>query len=87
VDIYQVDYRESVFKDYRKIVPKMCEKIMAKVDGLATNPRPAQSKKLQGRSHEYRLRIDDYRVVYTIDDKKKLVTISHVKHRRDVYKR
>jgi len=65
----------------------MCEKIMGKIEELAANPRPVQSKKLQGRFHECRLRVDDYRIVYSIDDKNKVLTVSHVKHRRDVYKR
>lgn len=87
MDIYQVNYRDAVLKDYRKIIPKMCEKIIGKIDELAVNPRPAQSKKLQGRYHEYRLRVDDYRIIYTIDDKNRIITVSHVKHRSDVYKR
>ncbi|MCP3942419.1 MAG: type II toxin-antitoxin system RelE/ParE family toxin [Desulfobacteraceae bacterium] len=64
----------------------ICEKIVKRIDALGNNPRPVHSKKLKGRKEEYRLRIADYRVLYSIDDKKKVVLISHVKHRREIYR-
>ena len=39
-----------------------------------------------GREEEYRLRVGDYRVLYTIDDTNKVVTIFSVGHRREVYR-
>lgn len=83
---YSINYRESVFKDYKKIPADICGKIVNRIDALGNNPRPVQSKKLKGRKEEYRLRIADYRVVYSIDDQEKIILISHVKHRREVYR-
>jgi mRNA interferase RelE/StbE len=42
---------------------------------------------MQGGDREYRIRIGDYRVVYTIDDAKLLVEITRMRHRKDVYDR
>jgi len=52
---------------------------------LEDNPRPRGTKKLSGRE-EYRLRVGDYRVLYTIDDKGCVVTVFAVGHRREVYR-
>lgn len=51
---------------------------------LEENPRPRGIKKLSGRD-EYRLRVGDYRILYTIDDENHTVTIIAVGHRREVY--
>jgi mRNA interferase RelE/StbE len=60
-------------------------RISRKVLLLEDNPRPRDAKKLSGRE-EYRLRAGDYRVLYTIDDKGHVVTVSAVGHRREVYR-
>ena len=52
---------------------------------LAENPRPHGCKKLQGRKDQWRIRVGDYRVVYTIDDAKLLVEVTRVRHRDEVY--
>jgi mRNA interferase RelE/StbE len=52
---------------------------------LAQDPRPRGSLKLRGRE-AWRIRVGDYRVIYEIDDRQRGVTVSHVGHRRDVYR-
>ncbi|MEK6777526.1 MAG: type II toxin-antitoxin system RelE/ParE family toxin [bacterium] len=64
----------------------MAERILSKIDALATNPRPIGCKKLQGPTRLWRLRVGDYRIVYDIDDRNRIVDIVVVRHRRDVYK-
>jgi len=53
---------------------------------LADDPRPAASQKLTGRDG-WRLRVGAFRVLYEIDDASNTVTILHVGHRRDIYRR
>ena len=55
------------------------------IRSLAETPRPAGCRKLSGRDG-WRIRVGDYRVVYGIDDQERIVTITHVGHRRDVYR-
>ena len=52
---------------------------------LAEDPRPLGCKKLKGRKDQWRIRVGDYRVVYTIDDAKLLVEVTRVRHRSEVY--
>jgi mRNA interferase RelE/StbE len=62
------------------------QKIIAKIQALASDPRPRGSEKLAGYSDRYRIRQDNYRVVYLIDDSASVVTIYKVGHRREVYR-
>jgi mRNA interferase RelE/StbE len=61
------------------------ENIVASIMSLAENPRPLGVRKLANRS-EMRLRIGDYRVLYSIDDVRRTVTVSIIAHRREVYR-
>ena len=49
-------------------------------------PEGTDIKKLKG-SELFRLRVGDYRVLYTIDDGIKVITIENIDNRGDVYKR
>jgi len=60
-------------------------RISRKILLLEDNPRPKGAKKLSGRE-EYRLRVGNYRVLYTIDDMGHAVTVFAVGHRREVYR-
>jgi mRNA interferase RelE/StbE len=63
------------------------ERIGARIDALATNPRPAGIKKLHGDDNVWRLRVGEYRVIYEIHDRRLVVTVVKVGHRREVYRR
>lgn len=57
------------------------------IRGLADNPRPAGAVKLSGVGDGWRVRVGTYRVVYAISDSTRVVTVTRVGHRRDVYER
>ena len=56
-----------------------------RIERLATSPRPPGRKKLHGGDKQWRIRVGDYRVVYEIDDKLKIVDVTRIAHRREVY--
>ena len=62
-----------------------CARIDRKLESLADNPRPAGCKKLKGYKDQWRVRVGDWRVVYIIDDAAKLVSVTRIAHRREVY--
>jgi mRNA interferase RelE/StbE len=57
------------------------------LEDLASNPRPSGCKKLRGGDGEWRIRVGDWRVVYTIDDAKLQVEVTRIRHRSEVYER
>ncbi len=82
---YKVIVKKSVAKDLRNIVKKDVQRILAAIKDLADNPRPPQSKKLSGQER-YRLRQGNYRILYSIEDEKLVVSVVKVGNRRDVYR-
>jgi mRNA interferase RelE/StbE len=82
---YQVNLKRSAEKELDALQANRRERIVKHLLTLEENPRPAGSKKLQGQE-SYRLRVGDYRVLYSIDDQTKQVTIIAVGHRREVYR-
>ena len=74
----------SAVKEFEKLPGSVIERVREKIRSLGSNPRQQGVKKLQGRP-EHRVRVGDYRILYTIDDHEKIVDISAIRHRSDVY--
>ena len=54
--------------------------------GLYDNPRPHSARKLSGGGSRWRIRTGNYRILYEIDDRARLVKVHRVAHRREVYR-
>ena len=78
-------FRKSVNKDLRPIPGSDVRRILNAVRSLADNPRSPQSRKLSG-DEKYRLRCGVYRILYLIDDPRRVVFVVKVAHRKDVYR-
>ncbi|MEB3885746.1 type II toxin-antitoxin system RelE/ParE family toxin [Lyngbya sp. CCY1209] len=77
---------KSAAKELRGLNIELQLRIGSAIDNLGLEPRPEGVVKLKGDDNSYRIRIGDYRVVYAIDDRNKIVRIMRVRHRRDVYR-
>lgn len=53
---------------------------------LGQTPRPPAAKNLTGRPGQLRVRVMEFRIIYSVDDGKLLVLVIKIGHRRDVYK-
>lgn len=84
---YDVALTSSAAKELKKLSGQLVARIVPRLEDLASNPRPPGCKKLQGGNREWRIRVGDYRVVYTIDDATLLVEVTRIRHRSDVYER
>ena len=85
MDSYRIDVLKSVDREARKIDKKNLDRIVSKIKSLTKNPFPVQTKKLKGSESSYRLRVGDYRIIYEVDTQYKLVTIFHIRHRKEAY--
>ncbi len=65
----------------------MHTRIQRAIDSLANNPRRRGSVRIVGTNDQWRIRVGDYRVLYTVDDEARQVIVLRVGHRRDVYRR
>ncbi len=84
---YKSVWKGSSEHDLRKIDRQYISRILKAIESLADDPFPVQSRKLKDSESSYRLRIGDYRVIYQVDSQSKILTIYHVRHRKDAYKR
>jgi mRNA interferase RelE/StbE len=82
---YQVILPKSVQKELDRLPDDIASRILARLAGLETNPRPADVKKLKGRD-AWRIRVGDYRVIYEIHDRVLQIIVITVGHRRETYR-
>ena len=83
---YQIVLLPAAKKSLSKLPKKLQLRIQGAVSTLASNPLPPVAKKLVGRD-TYRLRVSDYRIIYSIEKNILTVKIISVGHRRDVYRK
>ncbi|MBI5124906.1 MAG: type II toxin-antitoxin system RelE/ParE family toxin [Planctomycetes bacterium] len=84
--MYNIIIEKKAGKSLKELPEEIIKKIVGTVERLKTDPRPQGSLKLKGRfKNGYRLRMGDYRVLYTVDEKRKEVSIFKVGHRREIY--
>ena len=85
MDSYTISLASSAERDLRKVDHQVVSRITAAIDILADEPRPKGCRKLAGSLHTYRIRVGDYRVIYSIDDGLREVVVQRVRHRKDAY--
>lgn len=83
---YKIFIDGKAEKELSKLQNDLQEKIILFILKLKNNPRPPGVRKLSGLKSCCRLRIGDYRVVYEIDDEKRLLKILIIRHRKNIYK-
>ena len=84
--LYKIFFKPSVEKDLRNLPKTTIKNILLHIERLKQEPYPRQSIKLAGAEYLYRLRVGDYRIIYSVDQSDKQITIHYIRHRRDVYK-
>lgn len=84
---YQVIISKAAGKELRQFPKSAIEKLYNKMMSLANEPRPEGCLKLQGSKEDlWRIRVGDYRIIYSVDDVICIVEVRHMGNRKDVYK-
>jgi mRNA interferase RelE/StbE len=81
---WQVSILPPAAKKLSKLDRPVAKRIGKAISGLAQNPRPAGCKKLVS-VDAWRIRIGDWRVIYQIQDRRLIVLVVRIGHRREVY--
>ncbi len=82
---YETFLKRSAAKELARIPRADLKRIVARIRSLAKDPRPPGSEKLSAQER-YRLRQDDYRIVYSVQDGERTVWVVKIAHRREVYR-
>lgn len=83
---YRIELRPAAVRALKKLDPPIRRRIQGAITLLAEDPRPPAARTLRGRPG-LRVRVGDYRIVYTVEDDVLLIVVVTVGHRRDVYER
>jgi mRNA interferase RelE/StbE len=81
---YRIEIRPAAARALRKLAPDIQPRIQGAIALLAEDPRPPASRPLRGRAG-FRVRVGDYRIIYTVADDVLLVVVVTLGHRREVY--
>ncbi|GAA1420518.1 type II toxin-antitoxin system RelE/ParE family toxin [Agrococcus citreus] len=85
-DRYDVQLSKGAARALRKLDRPVQARILAALALLRDDPRPATVKALSGHPGYLRVRVGDYRVIYTIEDDHLVVLVLTIGHRRTVYR-
>ncbi len=82
---YDLSIKPSAVKELKKLPLRDRRRIVDRIFELSSRPRPVGCEKLSGRER-YRVRQGDYRVLYSVDDEAREVTVFKIGHRGEVYR-
>lgn len=83
---YQVDFKPSAARELRKLPKDIAKRISKKIDSLADNPFLHGYTEMKGSQNYYRVRVGDYRIIYTVEHGELLILVVSVGHRREIYR-
>ena len=86
--MYKLVFLSSALKEFKKLDFTVQKRIKSKLEILCTNPKQLENniKALKGEySGKFRLRVNQYRVIFQIKDKKLIITIIRIGHRKEIY--
>lgn len=86
--MYKVEFLKEAVEELSRIDSIWQKRILNKIKILTDNPKHLANniKKLKGRYHEYyRLRVGDYRIIYSIEKDRLVILIVRVGHRKEIY--
>jgi mRNA interferase RelE/StbE len=82
---HTVAISNSAQKEIKNLEQGVVARVIRSVRSLADEPRPSGCRKLVGSQNRWRVRVGDYRVIYTVDDARRVVEIIAVRHRSKAY--
>jgi mRNA interferase RelE/StbE len=83
---YRVEVQRSAERDLDRLSKMLFDRISARLVALAEVPRPPGAEKLTG-LEAFRVRVGDYRIIYEVDESARIVVVTRIRHRREVYRK
>lgn len=83
---YEIVIKKSAAKRIATLPKAIKESVFSNIFELSDEPRPSGCKKLKGEDNAWRIRVGDYRIIYSIFDDRLIIEVIRVSHRKDVYK-
>jgi mRNA-degrading endonuclease RelE of RelBE toxin-antitoxin system len=85
--VFEVEFTREAVRHLNQLPEKVRDAALQAIGGpIAANPRRAGKPLLGELFGLYSARRGDYRVIYEVDDERKVIVIHRVQHRRVVYR-
>lgn len=85
--MFQVEFTAGAETDLARLDKPVAQRVLKKLRWLAENFEVITPETLTGQwQGVFKLRVGDYRVLYTCDREKQKIVVHFVRHRREVYK-
>lgn len=84
--MYSIELKPQAQKFIEAQSRKIQKQLIKRIEVLATNPHPPQSKLLHKGEALYSFRSGVYRIIYKIQQEKLLIVVAKIGHRKNVYK-
>ena len=82
---YAIQLKPAAERDLKRVKDRaVLRRVVRAIDLLGTNPRLPHVKTLQGDDSMLRIRVGDYRLLYTIENGALLIIVIRIGHRREV---
>lgn len=84
--MYKITFSKDADKNLRRMPRNIALTIVKKIKELASNPHSMRNVKKLTEHPGYRLRVGDWRIVYTVNDNELVIHVIKVKTRGEAYK-
>ena len=84
---YEIQLAPAALRSLKKLQRPIQVRLAHAIDSLAVDPRPPGTTKLSGEDELYRIRVGDYRIIYSIENNLLLVLVVAIGHRREIYRK
>ena len=82
---YRIVFKPAAQRQLRKVPRQVLTRLVDQMEKLAKEPYPPGAKRLRAEIAIFRVRVGDYRIVYTVVEDRCVVLIVRVGDRRDIY--
>lgn len=84
---YDVELSRSADRELWNVHEPLRSKLFRAIKALGNEPRPPGCRKLVGTTDAWRIRVGSYRILYTIQDRLRIVRVESVGDRKDIYRK
>ena len=84
---FEIQWKASAKKEFKKIDKVEIPKILKEIEKLSLEPYPTNHKKILGTEHIFRIKIGNYRVIYSVENEQLVIEIIRVRHRKEAYRK
>ena len=85
--VYRISFKPAAQRQLRRLPRQVQVRLLDRIEQLSEEPYPPAVKKLKAEIDLFRVRVGDYRIIYTVHDDRCIILIVRVGDRRDVYDR